>query len=50
MCYLVRNLEFKVKVGKFNERKKIIVVYNSFIFLKKVVMYFFGNFIKCFKF
>lgn len=50
MCHLVRNLEFKVKVGKFNERKKITTVYNSPILSKKAVMYLFGNFIKCFKF
>lgn len=47
MCHLVRNLEFKVKVGKFNERKKITTVYNSPILSKKAVMYLFGNFIKC---
>lgn len=50
MCHLVRNLEFKVKVGKFNERKKITTVYNSPILSKKAVMYLFENFIKCFKF
>lgn len=46
MCHLVRNLEFKVKVGKLNERKKITTVYNSPILSKKAVMYLFGNFIK----
>lgn len=46
MCHLARNLEFKVKVGKLIERKKITTVHNNNLLSEKALMYLFRNFIK----